>query len=173
MIVSGRHFDTLGDLERFADELNAAAEVAGQYGLAIGCHNHDGEMQDVDGAGPAYLLLRDRFDPRVAFQVDIFWVAVAGHDPARVVADLGDRVASLHLKDGAALPRSASTDEPFVNVAVGSGRVDPAPAVRAAQSGLEWLIVEFDHTDGPAIDEARASFEYLTNAGLARGASRA
>ena len=172
MIVSGRRFATQDDLERFADELNAAAEIAGRHGLTLGCHTHDGEMQNVDGAGPAYLPLRDRFDPRVAFQVDIFWVSVAGHDPARVVADLGDRVASLHLKDGVTLPSTASADVPFVNVAVGSGRVDPAPVIAAASPTLEWLIVEFDHTERPVLDEARASFEFLTEAGLARGRSR-
>ena len=59
------------------------------------------------------------------FQVDIFWVVVGGADPSTVIDDLGDRVVSLHVKDGVTLPSAASA-EPFVNVAVGEGVIDVA-----------------------------------------------
>ena len=78
---------------------------------------------------------------------------------------------SLHLKDGVDLPSSAYADEPFVNVPVGNGVVDPAPAVAAiaALPSAEWLIVEFDHVDGSAIDAVRESAANLIARGLARG----
>jgi hypothetical protein len=65
---------------------------------------------------------------------------------------------------------SAADAEPFVNVPVGTGAVDPAPAIAAAeaQSSGEWLIVEFDHVDGSAIEAARQSLDNLAARGLAR-----
>jgi sugar phosphate isomerase/epimerase len=174
VIVSGHRFDGVADVARFADLLNAGARIAARHEIRVGLHNHDGEMQDVDGAGPGYLLLRDRTDDTVDFQVDIFWVAVGGADPAQVIRDLGPRVRSLHLKDGPALPPSASGGHAFVNGAVGSGVVDPAPAIAAAVEvgGVEWLIVELDHADGPVVDAVRGSAQFLFGRGLARPSAR-
>ena len=81
VIVSGHRFDTHDDVRRFADSLNAGATTAARHGLRVGIHNHDGEMQDVEGAGPGYALLRDATGPTVDFQVDIFWVVVGGASP--------------------------------------------------------------------------------------------
>ena len=174
VIVSGHRFASVDEVGRVADQLNAGARIAARHGIRVGLHNHDGEMQDVEGRGPGYALLRDRTDETVDFQVDIFWVAVGGASPADVIRDLGPRVRSLHLKDGAALPRSASGGHPFVNGAVGSGVVDPAPAIAAAADAgnVEWLIVELDHADGPVIDPVRGSAEFLFRHGLARPSAR-
>ena len=60
-------------------------------------------MRPLEGV-PVYRRLRDRLDPAVVFQVDIFWVVVGGADPATVIDELGDRVVSLHIKDGVTLP---------------------------------------------------------------------
>ena len=105
------------------------AEVASSHGLRLTYHNHDTEMTEVDGT-----LVIDRLaaglGDAVDFQVDIFWVVVGGAEPASVIGRLGERVVSLHVKDGIDLPRSAYADEPFVNVPVGTGVVDPAPRHR-------------------------------------------
>jgi sugar phosphate isomerase/epimerase len=170
VIVSGHRFDTRDDVARFGDLLNAGSRIAARHGIRVGLHNHDGEMQDVEGRGPGYALLRDATDEAVDFQVDIFWVVVGGADPAQVIRELGPRVRSLHVKDGPALPPSASGGHRFVNGAVGSGVVDPAPAIAAAADAgsVEWLIVELDHAEGPVIDPVRGSAEFLFGRGLAR-----
>ena len=169
IIVSGGPFTSVGAVDGFADRMNAAARVAARHGLALGYHNHDSEMDAVDGA-PVYRRLRDRLDPSVAFQVDVFWVVVGGADPATVIDALGDRVVSLHVKDGQTLPSSASA-EPFVNVAVGTGVVDVGSAIEEANRwpGIEWLIVEFDYADGSPIAAAHRSYAYLASHGLGRG----
>ena len=170
VIVSGGHFHTRDQIPRFADSLNAGAAIAARHGIRMGLHNHDLEMHDVEGAGPAYALIRDATDPSVHFQVDIFWVVVGGASPAAVILDLGSRVHSLHVKDGLVPPPSASGGHKFVNSAVGSGVVDPAAAIEAAATAgsVEWLIVELDHADGPMIDAVTGSIEYLVGRGLAR-----
>jgi sugar phosphate isomerase/epimerase len=170
MIVSGRGFETIAATDAFADGLLAAAEVAAEHGLRLGYHNHDAEMAVLDGVR-AIDRLATRLGDAVDLQVDIFWVVVGGADPATVVGGLGRRVVSLHVKDGIDLPSRAYDAEPFVNVPVGSGVVDPAPAIGAARAAdsVAWLIVEFDHVAGSAIAAARASATYLFEHGLARG----
>jgi len=174
MIVSGRGFATEADTDALADGLAAAGEIAAEHGLRFGYHNHDEEMTLLPGGGRAIERLAARTDGSVDLQVDIFWVVVGGADPATVVASLGERVVSLHVKDGLRLPARAYDAEPFVNVPVGSGLVDPAPAIDAAMAGtsVEWLIVEFDHVAGSAIEAAARSTSYLVEHGLARGRGR-
>ncbi len=169
IIVSGGPFQTADEVDTFADRMNAAVVVAARHGLTLGYHNHSSEMESIDGI-PTYRRLRDRLDPAVVFQVDIFWVAVGGADPSTVIDDLGDRVVSLHIKDGVTLP-SAAGAEPFVNVAVGEGVIDVPAAVATADRhpGIEWLIVEFDHAEGPPGAPVRDSYAYLTSHGLGRG----
>lgn len=170
MIVSGSGFTSASAVDAFAGRLNEASVVAGRHGVALGYHNHSAEMRPVE-AIPVYRRLRDRLDPAVVFQVDIFWAVVGGARPEGVIADLDERVVSLHLKDGLTLPSDAASGEPFVNVAIGGGVVDPAPAIRAAESraGIEWLVVEFDYSDGPPLGPVRDSYTYLTGQGLGRG----
>ena len=78
--------------------------------------------------------LAARLGDAIDFQVDIFWVAVGGADRRRSSTRLGERVVSLHVKDGVELPAGAYGAEPFVNVPAGEGVVDPAPAIAAAEA---------------------------------------
>ncbi len=127
--------------------------IATSHGLTLGYHNHSAELRPVDGRTPLDRLA-GRVDPSVAFQLDIFWVVVGGAEPAAVIDRLGERVVSLHVKDGVTLPSDAASGEPFLNVPIGEGIVDPRPAIAAADAhdGIEWLIVEFDHVAGDPLD---------------------
>lgn len=169
MIVSPAGFASVAAVNAVTDEIAAAAEIARAHGLRLGVHNHSAEMATLDGVR-VIDRLKVSLGGAVDYQVDIFWVTVGGADPASVIRDLDPQVVSLHVKDGIELP-SAADAEPFVNVPVGSGAVDPAPAIAAAeaQPSVEWLIVEFDQVAGSAIDAARQSLVNLTERGLARG----
>jgi sugar phosphate isomerase/epimerase len=169
VVVTPRAVATLDWISALVEQVGAVAEVASSYGLRLTYHNHDTEMTVVDGT-PVIDRLAAGLGDAIDFQVDIFWVVVGGAEPASVIGRLGQRVVSLHVKDGIELPRSAHGDEPFVNVPVGTGVVDPGPAIAAAEAhgSVEWLIVEFDHVEGSAIKAARQSLANLTARGLAR-----
>jgi sugar phosphate isomerase/epimerase len=168
MIVSPSGLSSRAAVDSVVDSIAAAADVAAQHGLRLGIHNHSAEMAVIDGM-PVIDRLAAGLGDAIDFQLDIFWVTVGGADPATVIDRLGDRVVSLHIKDGIVLP-SAAGNEPFMNVAVGRGIVNPAPAIAAAEAhpSVEWLIVEFDHVEGSAIEAARQSLDYLTSNGLGR-----
>ena len=168
MIVSPSGLTSRAAVDSAIDSIAAAADVAAAHGLRLGVHNHDAEMAVIDGI-PVIDRMAAGLGDAIDFQLDIFWVTVGGADPAAVIDRLGERVVSLHVKDGTELP-SAAGAEPFVNVPVGKGVVDVASAIAAAeaQPSVEWLIVEFDHVDGSAIEAAGESLDYLTANGLAR-----
>ena len=68
--------------------------------------------------------------------------------------DFGARAPLLHLKDGPA----TTTDN---MVPIGSGSIDTAAIVRAAQPSAEWLIVELDNVSGDIFDALSQSYRFL------------
>jgi sugar phosphate isomerase/epimerase len=168
-VVAPRAVATPDGVDALVDQVGAAARVAASHGLRLAYHNHDGELADVEGT-PVIDRLAAGLGDAVDFQVDIFWVVVGGADPAAVVDRLGDRVVSLHVKDGVDLPGSAYSGEPFVNVPVGSGVVDPEAVIKTAEAlpSVEWLIVEFDHVAGSATEATGRSLDHLVERGLGR-----
>jgi sugar phosphate isomerase/epimerase len=140
---------------RFAAEVHAA-------GMRLGYHNHWWEFTKAqDGWDPAADLLK-WLDPRVFLEVDIYWLATAGRDVAETIAQLGDRVGRLHLKDGPAV------NEVDPQTAIGAGQVDIAGAIQAAP-GVDWLIAELDDCAGDMFDALDESYRFLIDRGLARG----
>ena len=79
----------------------------------------------------------------VAFEVDVFWLAAAGLDPAATITQLGSRVKLVHLKDRAAGP--PELDESKVAKPtfkeVGSGALDFPAILRACKDvGVAALL---------------------------------
>lgn len=153
-----RRFADREAVQTIADELSAAARRAGELGVEIAYHNHDAELrQRVDGV-PALLVLAELTDERVRFELDAYWCAVAGEDPAAVARSLGERLVAIHVKDGD----------------IGGGIGAQVPAGRGAVPLLDVLdaapharpVVEFDVLPAEGIDAIAASIDYL----LAHGA---
>jgi len=141
------------------EQFGAVAAQVGRRGLAFGCHNHFWELKPLADGRPGLLHLYEQLDPTIVAEVDIYWAQVGGADAAALVAELGERVRFLHVKDGPA-------DDPGAPmVAVGSGVVD-IPAVLSANPAVQWHLVELDRcaTDMyTAVAESRA---YLGELGL-------
>jgi sugar phosphate isomerase/epimerase len=153
-------YSSLDGIRQLADEYNAANEVAAANGLQLGLHNHWWEMTPVEGQLP-YRVLRERIDPRIFFELDVYWAMVAGLDPVAVIQELGERAPLLHIKDGPAVRNQPMT-------AVGSGSLD-IPAIAAAARGTaEWLVVELDECATDMLQAIEESYLYLTTNGLGR-----
>lgn len=155
----GEAMQTSDGVKRFADALNASAEQAAAAKVQIGYHNHAFEWATLDDGSVAYDLLVERLDPRVFLEVDVYWAATAGQDPAALISRYDDRVRTLHVKDGPAVKEE-------LQVPIGSGSVDNIAAIRAA-GGVEYAIVELDDTAGDPFDAAKAGAEWLVAQGAA------
>lgn len=152
-------FATEAGVAEVRAQLNAAVEVTRAHGLRLGYHNHDFEFAQLNGR-TAHAALREGLAPDVFFELDTYWIKVAGLDPAAVVGAFGAHAPLLHLKDGPAVREAPMT-------ALGEGVVD-VPAIVAA-SQADWLIVELDRCATDMLTAVEASYHYLTQKGLAHG----
>jgi sugar phosphate isomerase/epimerase len=163
-IVSGLNPDdcaTLDAIRHACSRVNEACAVAASEGLSLGLHNHWWEFEELEGRH-AYKVMLSHLDRRVVFQIDTYWVQTAGLDAAAIVAELGARAPTLHIKDGPALK-----GEPMMPV--GEGVMDFHAIVRAAGTHARWLIVELDWAAMDMVRAVELSYRYLVDEGLARG----
>ena len=148
----------------FADKFNKAGEIATKHGLRICYHNHAFEFEPIGEQSP-YDVMIEGFDPRLtAFEVDVFWVSISGHDPVELLKRLKGRVPMIHLKDLAKGAASRYNQEvaPEEFTEVGNGTVDFAAILRQApDTGVKHYFVEQDQTPGDPIESLRQSYEYL------------
>jgi sugar phosphate isomerase/epimerase len=139
-----------------ADVLNRAGEAARGVGLRVAYHNHEFEFEPPGGADtlPFELLLR-RTDPSlVDFELDLYWVSQAGHQPLDWFARHPGRFALVHVKD-----MDGSAERRMVDP--GRGVIDfPAILDRCEQAGILHWFVEHDQPEDP-FGTAAVGLDYL------------
>jgi sugar phosphate isomerase/epimerase len=155
-------FSSVDAIARGLERVNEGAVNAREYGIRLAYHNHDKEFSKTFGGLTAHEVLLDLAEPDVLVELDLYWVAVGGADPAEVLRSLDDRVRFVHVKDGPAKSRDD------LMVPVGQGSLD-IPAALAANPAVEWHIVELDRFDGDMFDALRDSYSYLIEGGYSRG----
>lgn len=134
---------------RAAERANEAAANAESAGFGFALHNHWWEFE-----GDNWEQFTSHLNPSVRFEIDTYWVKVAGPDPVRLLAQLGSRVPLVHLKDGPAVQGAPM-------LALGDGVMD-VPAL-IARAEADYLIVELDEYDGVMLDAVQDSMKYLKN----------
>jgi len=155
----------LDEMRALADRLNTAGERCQKLGLKFCYHNHAFEFEP-EGDSSRFQVLVDRLDPKlVGFELDVFWVSVAGKDPAELLRRLSGRVPLLHLKDKASeqpllyketVPKTAFKE-------VGSGALKWPEVLRAASAaGVSHYFVEQDQTPGDPVESLRQSFAFVS-----------
>ncbi|MFI7294892.1 sugar phosphate isomerase/epimerase family protein [Streptomyces sp. NPDC050121] len=145
------------DIEAIRDtaaRLNAAAAKGADYGVRVGYHNHDWEISSKIRGATALEVLADLLDPELVLEVDTYWAAVGGEDPARLLERLGERVIAIHIKDGPA------TKDTAAQLPAGQGEIDVWGIIEAAKH-LEVGIVEFDDYAGDIFEGVASSLRYL------------
>ncbi|MEP6844615.1 MAG: sugar phosphate isomerase/epimerase [Panacibacter sp.] len=165
-----KRYSTLEGTKELVDIYNEASHFAKSNGLQFGLHNHWWEYRNKIDGRLVYEVLIKTVDPDIFFEIDTYWVKVAGHDPAKIVAEFGKRAPLLHIKDGPAKWNdSLPEDNPDPMVAVGKGTQDFPAIVKAANGNTEWMIVEMDRTDADVFTAIKDSYDYLIKNGLAKG----
>ena len=132
---------------------NEAAANAKKRGMTLMLHNHWWEYAVQDGKLVADTMI-ELLDPSICFELDTYWIKVAGVDPAARVAQMGKRCPVLHIKDG-----TGSRDD--ANTVVGKGIMDIPAILKAGGSNTEWWIMEADRLDGDKLAQIQASIAYM------------
>lgn len=148
---------------------NQAGEWAKSNGLEFGLHNHWWEFRNRVGDRLVYEWLLDGVGNEVFFEIDTYWVKVAGQDPAAIITKYGNRAKFLHMKDGPAKYNQALVeDKPDPMVALGKGTQNVPAIVDAAKGHIGWLVIEMDVVAGDVFAAIRESVDYLVGHRFAR-----
>ncbi|WP_458780953.1 sugar phosphate isomerase/epimerase family protein [Arthrobacter sp. D3-16] len=146
------------DVQATAAQLNEAARKGAEYGVRVGYHNHQWELESIIEGRTALEYFADLLDPELVLEVDTYWVAVGGQDPVEILTKLGDRVKFIHIKDG------PLTTDPRAQLPAGQGQVQILDVIAAAKS-LEVGVVEFDDYEGDIFEGINESLSFLTASG--------
>ena len=141
---------------RAADRFNSVVPISANWGIELGYHNHWWEFITWPDGTTAYDRFIALLDPRVLLQVDTYWVQVGGRDASEMVQLLGERIYSLHIKDG------PITKENSDQTAIGDGKMDISAVVNA-NPFVHWDIVELDDYAGNIWDAVKRSYSFLSS----------
>jgi sugar phosphate isomerase/epimerase len=142
------------DVRRIARELNAAAVLAADRGLAVGYHNHWWEFGRC-GDGTGYDLLVEELDPRVVLEVDTYWVTIGRADAPALLRRLRARVGFIHVKDG---PITEQPDRES-QLPAGEGEMPMREILAAAPHAVR--VLEFDRYRGDLFDGLAAGLRFV------------
>ncbi len=123
-------------------------------GLGFAYHNHDFEFTIKPGGVSLYDRFLKETDPAlVKVELDLYWAAFAGENPAALIDRLGTRLYAYHVKD--MRPDRSMT-------AVGAGTIDFAALFkRKGGAGVRHFYVENDQAPAPYLPDVTTSFQTL------------
>lgn len=151
------------DWRRTAAFLNDQAGSLAPHGLRVGYHNHNFGFAPVGDTTGIDILLGETDPKTVAFEMDVGWVAAAGHDPIALLKAHRGRFTQMHVKDikASTVPNFDVRQDP---TEVGSGTIDWRHILPVAYAeGVRRFYIEQEPPfPGPRIDSVAKSFRYLT-----------
>lgn len=154
---------TLRDWKGFAAFLNHLGEDAHKAGLTFAYHNHNIDFRPLEhGRTPIEIILHETNPRHVDLEVDLGWVAAAGHDPAAFLARHGGRITMVHLKD--LKPTKPNFGFDMNPSEVGSGVIDWRRVFQAIRhTRVAYGFVEQEPPlSRPQLESSKISFDYLT-----------
>lgn len=148
--------ESLDDFREIADQFNEIGQIARDAGIRFAYHNHAYSFEELEGEMPQDVLMEGTDPELVDFQMDIYWVAAAGEDPAEWINKYPGRFTSGHVKD------LSDGEEPESTI-LGTGTIDfPSLLTVAKQHGMEYFIVEQEaYTGTTPIDAVRENASYM------------
>lgn len=146
---------SLDDYKKLAELMSKAGEECKRAGLQFAYHNHDFEFESMQGGMPYDLLLKETDPKLVKMELDLYWIAKAGQEPAKYFAMYPGRFELFHVKDMDGTARKHFTE-------VGRGVIDFKQIFgQSKQSGVKHYFVEQDETPGSPFDSIKVSYDYL------------
>ena len=150
----------------FIDRFNKVAATLREGGIHYGYHNHSHEWirlgDPLTTPRPIDLLL-EKLAPEVPFELDTYWVAHAGGDPAAWIKKVAGRIPCIHLKD---MLIGLNPRQPIM-AEIGVGNLDwPSILGACKDAGVKHYIVEQDHCWRDPFDSLATSLKNLQAMGL-------
>jgi len=138
-----------------AERLNTAGETCKKAGIQLCYHNHDFEFIEDNGQLPYQVLMDNTSTDIVKFELDLYWITKAGHDPIELFNAHPGRFPMWHVKDMDNTPEHSFTE-------VGNGTIDFKNIFKYAdKAGLQYFFVEQDKTPGDPFNSITKSIAYI------------
>ena len=154
---------TMEECRRGAEFLNDRGAILAKSDLRLCYHIHGSEFRPSPDGTVFDTMLRLTDEKLANFEMDIFWVAFARHDPVDFLRRYPGRFPVTHIKDirpGIELGRLARDVREEDSVPLGTGIVDiPAALEAAARYGVEQHFIEDEAVN--AEEQIRTSIGYL------------
>jgi sugar phosphate isomerase/epimerase len=145
---------------------NRAGALAAKHHMVFFYHTHGYEFQPFGKETLFDLFMRETNPDQVKLEMDIFWIAHAGRDPAQMLEKYPARFLLMHLKDmkkGTPTGLLTGSSPDSNDVALGAGELDlPAIFCAAAKVGVKWYFIE-DESD-VSEQQIPVSLRYLDEA---------
>ena len=158
-------YRTVDGAKRFGDELPPIAEKLAAEGMDFSYHNHNQELQRMEGDGRTWLAIiyEDIPGQILKAEIDTYWIQAGGGDPAEWVRKCAGREPLVHLKDMAMAP-----DREQRYAEIGEGNLNwPAILQAADAGGVEFYLVEQDNCyDRSPFESLAISYRNLVAMGL-------
>lgn len=146
---------TLDHYKKVAEYLNKAGETCKKAGIQLCYHNHNFEFIPQDGKLPYDTLINDTDKDLVKFEMDMYWVTRAKHDPVKLITAHPGRFPLWHVKDMDNKPDQMFTE-------VGSGIIDFKRIFKYAKTaGMQYFFVEQDICPGDPFVSITKSYNYI------------
>ena len=168
----GNVLKKLDDFKKAAEGFNRCGEICQKAGLQYGYHNHHYAFQKVEGQFPEDIFLAGTDADKVAFEMDLYWVTMAGQDPIAWLKKYPNRFRLVHVKDSYSAEKIAeinkkekvNPDFPFNSSCdLGTGVIDfPKILNVAKENGTQYFIVEQERWDNSTpIKSAEVDANYM------------
>lgn len=158
-----------GQWREFIKDFRTLGQALGQRGLRVGYHNHSHELAPF-GEDPARFnprhtplqLLLEQLQLPLWFEIDTYWIAHGGGDPAAWIDHCAGRLPALHVKD---MTVNAGRQQKMCEVGLGNLNW-PRILEACRHGGVEWYLIERDDGDLDPFESLRISLENLRCWGL-------
>lgn len=155
----------------FAKQYSDISKSLAPEGLRVGYHNHSHELapfgladhpEKIDPCETPMQLIFDECDDAVWFEIDVYWIAHGGADPALWIEKCNGRIPAIHVKDMTITP-----DREQKMCEVGAGNLNwPTILTACKRAGVKWYLIERDRGDLDPFDSLKISLENLRSWGL-------
>lgn len=150
----------LDDYKKIADEFNKAGEICRKNGIRFAYHNHDYSFKLQNGEYPQDIFMRNTNPAIVDYEMDIYWVVVAGQDPTEWLRKYNQRFRLCHIKDRKkGVPLNSSEN---VSCIVGNGSIDFKTILRKAKDeGMQHYIIEQEAYEKAPVECVKEGAAYM------------
>lgn len=143
-------------VDNFVQKFTPVAKRLKEEGLEFGFHNHALEFRKEEGKFVFDILTERMAGTGFKYILDVYWLAIAGLDPARFIKERGDMVACVHLKD------LAIKDNGAVFCEVGSGNLNWKEIIDVCNEvKIEYGLVEQDVCETDPFGCLKTSYDYI------------